>query len=114
MPKLLKVEAVVFVEVTDEPIQPARPYQKDGVTKLIPARQKIYIHQGARYPLESSIVVHDERGPLRPGRYLMAGDCFEPRASKSGYVNIGFNSMNLDLVPLDEAVAHLTGSKRAA
>lgn len=102
---------IVHVEITDEPIENARSYVKDGKSGLIPAKQKAYIHQGTRYPLEIEIALENNAAPHRPGFYLLAGECFQKAGTQRGYVVTSFNERNLRLVPVEEALAHFNGGE---
>jgi hypothetical protein len=101
----------VFVEICDDPIIPARPYtdKKTNTQKLLDAKQKAYLWAGGRFPIEFEFSLEGNRAPLRPGRYLLAGDCFKLGGTQAGYTAVQFNSRGLDLLPLDDALAALKG-----
>jgi hypothetical protein len=99
----------IYVEITDEPVTPGGVYTAEGISKIRPARQNAYLHQGAAYPVPFNVAVDDATGPLRPGRYLLSGAPFVP-----GQYGLDWRSTRLKLVPLEEAVAQLTGSKPRA
>lgn len=101
----------LFVEITDEAIEPPFPFtdKTTGMQKLIPGKQKAYLHQGATYPVPIEIEVDDTTGPKRPGRYLLAGDCF----SAGQYNRPEFNARKMVLVEVDLAIAALSGTEPA-
>ena len=103
-------EKLVIIEITDDPVSPGRPYtDKAGLAKTIPAKQNAYLHFGERYPLKFELPVDDVAGPHRPGRYLLAGACFELKGNTAGYVRVSFNDRGLRLVPAEEAANYLLG-----
>jgi hypothetical protein len=97
-------EALIMVEITDEPIIPGRPFtdKSTGMTRPPIAKQAAYLHSGARYPTPFKIIV-PETGPYRPGMYLLAGDAF-----KAGeWDGLKFSDRNLQLVAAADVVAEL-------
>lgn len=92
-----------LVEIGLEPHTPPRPWtdRQTGMQKMLPGSQKAYIHQGAKYPVQIAIDVPVDAQPLKPGFYLLAGECF----TAGDYGRPAFSSRNLELVPLDDAIA---------
>lgn len=113
-----KIVTPVFVEVTGEPVS-SNSYVKDGKPAVL-RRQKIYFHQGEGYPLPAELVLRDTAAPYQPGRYLLGGEVFRNgvRASGNGtgkgYVQVQFSDMDLHLIPLERAIAILTGTDKPA
>lgn len=96
----------IFVEITDEPIEAARPFvDRNGAAKTIPAKQNAYIHSGGRYPVKIVLAVDDAIGPLRPGRYLLGGEPF----SVGEYDRAKFNDRKMQFIPMDDAIKALQG-----
>lgn len=98
---------IYHIEITDEPIEPGRPYtdKQTGMQKMIPGKQKAYLHGSDRYPIPFKIEVQDTTGPLRPGKYLMGGGAF----AAGEYDRLKFDARRLHLIPLEEGLAALTG-----
>lgn len=104
------LDAVVRVEITDEPIIPGRSGVKDGKPWSIPNKQPAYLWQGDRYPTRIEIPSPD-KGPYRPGMYLLAGVPFKTGVV-AGRVAVQFDDRGLTLVPV-EALQALKGAKAA-
>lgn len=104
---------VVVIEVSENVIQQPRPWTdpKTNVVKIMDGKQAAYIHQGDVYPLVTEIPFSQEAGPYRPGRYLLAGRCFQltsvAGANGKSYVRLGLNDRELSLVPAEAAAEFL-------
>jgi len=105
MAKANGAEALILVEITDEPIISGRPFtdKSTGMTRPPFAKQAAYLHSGARYPIPFKIMV-PEAGPYRPGMYLLGGETFKP----GEWDGLKFSDRNLQLVAAADAVAELT------
>lgn len=104
--------SVVTVEISDEPIDPGKPFTDKQTGNVRPAvgRQKAYLHSGNAYPLPFQIRVDDVSGPLRPGHYCLGGgDAF-----KIGQYGPELVASKLKLVPLEDAMSQLGKLKPAA
>lgn len=99
---------MIYISIEDEPIEAGKPYtdQRTGMTSIRPGKQNAYLHQGAAYPTPFKINVDDRTGPLRPGRYALAGNPFQP-----GQFGLDFRSNKIELVPLEEAIKAWTADK---
>lgn len=104
--------ALVVVEVSDEPVITGRPYTdpKTGMSKPVVDKQVAYVHFGARYPVSFKVKVDKEKGPLRPGFYMMAGRLFKT----SQFDGLDFSDRELTLIPVSEAIAELTSMTKVA
>jgi hypothetical protein len=96
--------ALIYVEISDEPIVVGRPYADKTTGQLKPAisKQNAYLHSGARYPIPFKCIVPDV-GPYRPGMYLVAGDVFKP----GDFDGLKFFDRNLSLVAFADALKAL-------
>lgn len=96
--------AVIYVEVSDEPIVAGRPFtdKQTGMTRPPISKQNAYLHAGMRYPVPFKVIV-PESGPYRPGCYLLAGETFKP----GEWDGLKFSDRNLELVPIADALAEL-------
>lgn len=101
----LLFDAIVRVEVTDEPIIPGRTGNNERGPWTIPPKHPCYLHQGDRYPVRIELPV-PEAGRPRPGFYLLAGKPFKVGAN-AGRVTIQFDDRAIELVSLDEVLAAL-------
>lgn len=108
---------VVTVEISNEPIDPGKPFTDRQTGNVRPAvgRQKAYLHSGNAYPLPFQIRVDDASGPIRPGFYCVGGgDAF-----KIGQYGPELVSSKMKLVPVGDAIEQLkklnpTASLKAA
>jgi hypothetical protein len=97
--------ALIRIEITDEPLQTyaAKADPQTGMLRPARSRQKAYVHQGAAYPLPFMIDVQAETGPYRPGFYLIGGDIF-----KAGeYDGLKFWGRSMRLVPVEDVISAL-------
>jgi len=94
------VPQCVFVEIGNEPLEAARTITgKDGMPKVMPARQTAWLWIGKRHPIEIKVEIETGTSPYRPGLHLLGGPVFE--AGEWGRPK--FNSRHLVLVPVAEA-----------
>lgn len=93
------LDAIVRVELTDEPIIPGRSGTNDRGPWTIPPKMPAYLWQGDRYPTKIEIPV-PEAGRPRPGIYLLAGSPFSVGV-KGSRTSIQFDERAIALVPLE-------------
>ncbi|WP_067739088.1 single-stranded DNA-binding protein [Novosphingobium naphthalenivorans] len=94
---------MLYVEVAETGFTPAKPTNYDGRPGFSDPKQQCFLHGGGKYPLTFTVKLPPNSGPLRPGFYGLAGDCW--KINEWGYLNI--IPSKLELVPLDEWVAGL-------
>lgn len=102
----------IVVEICEgDPIDPARTWTNPdtGEVKPIPASQTGYLWGEGRYP-EANIKVpfDDKAGPLRPGFYLLAAGSLKVSMAKATKGQVVFDSYNVQLVPVADAMKQLT------
>jgi len=100
-----KLDAVVRVEVTDEPIIPGRSGTNERGAWTIPPKHPCYLHQGDRYPVRIELPV-PEAGRPRPGFYFLAGSPFKVGVER-GRVSMQFDERAVELVAVDEVMSAL-------
>lgn len=89
----------IYIEVADEPVNVREFSGKEGKqVRLI--EQKIYIHEGARYPTPVSILVASEEDKYPPGTYA-----FGPGSIKANQYGSPELSRDLVLVPIPDPAA---------
>lgn len=93
------LDAIVRVELTDEPIIPGRSGTNDRGPWTIPPKMPAYLWQGDKYPTKIEIPVPDTGRP-RPGVYLIAGNPFSVGV-KGARTAIQFDERNIQLVPIE-------------
>lgn len=94
----------VFVEIGTEPLELARTITgKDGMPKVMPARQTAWLWISKRHPIEIKVEIETGTSPYRPGLHLLGGPVFE--AGEWGRPK--FSSRHLILVPVQEAFESL-------
>ena len=100
---------LAYIEITTDPVQTGKPRQNAaGFMEAGKTRQNAYLHQGTAYPLPFKIAVDDREGPLRPGFYLIGGECF-----RTGQYGPELTVSKMQLVPAEaarDALDALTGS----
>jgi len=108
----MSITKAVFVEVSDEGLDVIKWNDKNTGAPRSLSKQKMYLHGGGKYPVPFEGDVDDIKGPLRPGFYLIGGDCFGIVAKgNKGFTGLGFNARNLDLVPVEDAIKEITALK---
>ena len=97
-----------FVEIDGTGVEAPRTFtdKQTGMQKPLPGRQTAFLWQGSRYPIQISVDYTNERGPHRPGLYLLSGAMFE--AGKFGRVEFR-GTRDLELIPLADALVALSG-----
>lgn len=93
----------IYVEVlAEDKIEVINWRDKSSGRDRSMSKQKAYLHGVGRYPVEYSMMVDDVRGPYRPGKYVMAGECFKP-----GEFALMFDARRMYLQPIEEALAEI-------
>lgn len=105
------LDAIVRVELTDEPIIPGRSGTNERGPWTIPPKMPAYLWQGDKYPTRIEIPVPDAGRP-RPGFYLLAGSPFSVGV-RGSRTSLQFDERAIVLVPV-EALQDAKSSKIAA
>ena len=98
----MKLENLVRVQVTADPVIPGRSGSNERGPWSIPAKQRVAIWQGDDpFPIQMEIPFPDA-GPYKPGFYLLSGRPFVVKALNNRTV-IQFDDRAAVLVPFDAA-----------
>lgn len=93
------LDAIVRVELTDEPIIPGRSGTNDRGPWTIPPKIPAYLWQADKYPTKIELLI-PEAGRPRPGIYLIAGNPFSVGV-KGARTAINFDERNIELIPVE-------------
>lgn len=98
----------IHVEIANEPVIEGKPFQDKATGMMKPgtAKQNAYLHDGKRYPTPFQIKV-PEKGPYRPGYYLMTGEVFKP-----GQYGLDYRGADLTLTAFEEAAKFIASAAK--
>ena len=106
------IDAIVRIELTDEPLIPGMSGVKDGRPWIIPTKMPAYLWQGDKYPTRIEIPV-PEGGRPRPGVYLLAGSPFSVGV-KGTRASLVFDERAIRLLPIEALTSSKLSDVKAA